>query len=39
MIIVPEEVPHFWKDLAAVTAVLAQVITIVAGVLILKNNL
>ncbi len=39
MIIVPEQEPHFWKDVAAVTAVLAQIITIVAGVLILKNNL
>ena len=38
MIIVPREEPHFWKDFASVTAVTAQVLTIIAGILFFVKN-
>lgn len=39
MIVVPEEQPHFWKDVTVVTAIVAQLLTILAGILLLKNGL
>ncbi len=39
MIVVPQEEPHFWKDFAAVITLTAQVITIIVGIVVLKNGL
>ncbi len=40
MIIVPQEEPHFWKDVGAITALTAQFITIFVGIIVvLKSGL
>ncbi len=39
MIIVPEEEPHFWRDAATVITVTAQILTIFATLVVLKNGL
>jgi protein involved in polysaccharide export with SLBB domain len=39
MIIVPEEEAHFWKDVTAATTLAASVLTIIVGIVVLKNGL
>jgi protein involved in polysaccharide export with SLBB domain len=39
MIIVPEVEPHFWKDITAATTLAASVLTIIVGIVVLKNGL
>lgn len=36
MIIVPREEPHFWKDVASIITVTAQLLTIIATIILLK---
>lgn len=38
LIIVPRAEPHFWKDVGAVTALTAQILTIVAGIYLLLKK-
>jgi protein involved in polysaccharide export with SLBB domain len=38
MIIVPQQEPHFWKDVTAVTTLLASVLTIIVGIIVVARN-